>query len=149
MKKLSELSHFQEQQNIVLQGYDPISAGGFTQVPNYLLNNSKLTANTKVVYAKLLSYAWHNNRVYPGQVRMAEEIGSTKSTVNRAIIELEKEGWLEIQRRGQGKTNVYILKFVINKNWGCFPPLGNKFPICEYLVSHLWNSERGYFSLNQ
>jgi hypothetical protein len=30
MKKLSELTHFQEQQNIVLQGYDPISAGGFT-----------------------------------------------------------------------------------------------------------------------
>src|SRR5947209_5984221 len=109
MQKLSEITHFQEQQNIVLQGYDPISAGGFTQVPNYLLNNAGLTAIAKVVYAKLLSYAWHNNRVYPGQVRMAEEIGSTKSTVNRAIIELENEGWLEVQRRGQGQTNVYVL----------------------------------------
>ena len=115
MQKLSEIASFQEQQNIVLQGYDPISAGGFTQVPNYLLNNSKLTANAKVVYAKLLSYAWHNNRVYPGQVRMAEEIGSNKSTVNRAILELQKQGWIEITRRGQGMTNVYILKFVVKK----------------------------------
>ena len=68
-----------------------------------------------MIYAKLLSYAWHNNRVYPGQVRMAGEIGSTKSTVNRAIIELQREGWLSVERRGQGKTNVYILKFVVEK----------------------------------
>jgi hypothetical protein len=115
MKKLSELSHFQEQQNIVLQGYDPISAGGFTQVPNCLLNDPSVTLAAKVVYAKLLSYAWHNNRVYPGQVRMAAEIGSNKSTVNRAILELQKQGWIEITRRGQGMTNVYILKFVVKK----------------------------------
>ena len=52
MDKLSELSRFQERQNIVLQGFDPISAGGFTQLPNYLLNNHDLTNNAKVVYAQ-------------------------------------------------------------------------------------------------
>jgi len=46
---------------------------------------------------------------------MAEEIGSNKSTVNRAILELQKQGWIEITRRGQGMTNVYILKFVVKK----------------------------------
>ena len=115
MKKLSELSPFHEKQNIVLQGYDPISAGGFTQVPNYLLKNPKLSANAKIVYAMLLSYAWNNNRVYPGQVRMGEDIGTSQPTIHRAIHELEIADWLEVQRRGQGKTNVYILKSVVKK----------------------------------
>ena len=118
MDKLSAVSRFQERQNIVLQGFDPISAGGFTQLPNYLLNNHDLSNNAKVLYAKLLSYAWHNNHVFPGQERMAEEIGSSKSTVGRAVQELEEQGWLEIQRRGQGKTNVYVLKYKVSSHTG-------------------------------
>ena len=99
--------------NIVLQGFDPVSASGFTQVPNVLLKSS-LSANAKVVYAQLLSYAWTNDRCYPGQERMADDLGSTKSTVNRAIIELQVAGWLAVERRGQGKTNIYTLKYVVN-----------------------------------
>ena len=109
MEKLSDITQFKERQNIVLAGFDPVSAGGFTQVPNHLLNSRELTFGAKVVYAKLLSYAWHNDRVFPGQERMAEAIGSKKSTVNKAIKELEEKGWLAIERRGQGKTNVYTL----------------------------------------
>ncbi len=111
MEQIATTNRFQQLQNIILEGFDPVSAGGFTQVPNYLLNNTKLTMVAKVVYAKLLSYAWHNNLVFPGQETMASEIGSTKSTINRGIQELEKEGWLEIKRRGQGKTNLYVLKY--------------------------------------
>ena len=70
----------------------------------------------QVVYAKLLSYAWHNDQVFPGQEHMAEEIGSSKSTVGRAIQELEERGWLEIRRRGQGKTNLYILQYTVLPN---------------------------------
>src|SRR3954454_21790615 len=110
MEKLSELRRFQERQNIVLQGFDPISAGGFTQVPNYLLKDPTVSANAKVVYSMLLSYAWNNSYVFPGQERMAEDIGISQPTIARAVKELEDQGWLEIQRRGQGKTNVYILK---------------------------------------
>jgi DNA-binding transcriptional regulator YhcF (GntR family) len=112
MDKITDISRFKERQNIILEGFDPISAGGFTQIPNYLLNQT-FSNNAKVVYAKLLSYAWHNNQVFPGQERMAEDIGSSKSTVGRAIQELEEHGWLEIQRRGQGKTNLYILKYKV------------------------------------
>jgi predicted transcriptional regulator len=111
MNQVGEL--LEKYQNIVLQGFDPVSAGGFTQVPNLLLKSS-LSANAKVVYAQLLSYAWTNDRCYPGQERMADDLGSTKSTVNRAIIELQETGWLEVERRGQGKTNIYTLKYVVN-----------------------------------
>ena len=113
MQKLSEIARFKEEQNILLEGFDPISAGGFTQIPNHLLNSKDLSAVAKIVYAKLLSYAWDNNRVFPGQERMAEDIGSSKSTVNRGIQELEDKGWLVIQRRGQGKTNVYVLSHTV------------------------------------
>ena len=115
MKQLLETSRFQEYQNIVLKGFDPVSAGGFTQVPNFLLNNTTLTAVAKVVYAKLLSYAWHNNRVFPGQQRMATEVGLSKSSVNRGIQELQQHGWLEVIRRGQGRTNIYTLCHTVTK----------------------------------
>jgi hypothetical protein len=111
MQKLSEIAHFKDAQNIVLHGFDPISAKGFTQVPNHLLNTPDLSANAKVVYAKLLSYAWNNDHVFPGQERMGEDVGMSQPTVARSIQELQKQEWLEVQRRGQGKTNLYVLKF--------------------------------------
>jgi predicted transcriptional regulator len=115
MQKLSDLNRFKELGNIVLEGFDPVSAGGFTQIPNMLLNTKELTFVAKIVYTKLLSYAWNNNRVFPGQVTMAEELGSSKSTVNRGILELEEQGWLEIQKRGQGMTNIYRLRHTVKK----------------------------------
>jgi hypothetical protein len=113
MEKINNIERFKERQNIILEGFDPISAGGFTQVPNMLLNNKNLSFAAKVVYSKLLSYAWHNNSVFPGQVTLAEEIGSKKTRINEAIKELEKNEFLEIRRRGQGKTNIYVLKYRI------------------------------------
>lgn len=113
MQRLGDLQRFQERQNIILQGFDPVSAGGFTQVPNFLLKDPTLSANAKVVYSMLLSYAWHNNLVFPGQERMADDLGTSQPTIARAIQELETHGWLDVQRRGQGKTNLYVLKFTV------------------------------------
>jgi biotin operon repressor len=115
MEKVAQIDRFSHIQNIVLAGFDPVSAGGFTQVPNMVLNNKELTFAAKVIYSKLLSYAWNNNRVFPGQVTMADEIGSKKSTINKAIKELEEKGWLEIERRGQGQTNIYTLHHTVKK----------------------------------
>src|SRR5438105_6187277 len=109
MEKIGETAKFQERQNIVLEGFDPVSAGGFTQVPNCLINDKALSASGKLVYAKLLSYAWYNEHVYPGQERMAEELGMGLRTVSGAIAELQKLGYLKVQRRGLGLTNIYTL----------------------------------------
>lgn len=115
MQKIGETTAFKEIQNIILEGFDPVSSGGFTQVPNFLVNSKDLSFAAKVIYAKLLSYAWNNNRVFPGQDRMAEELGSSQQTVSRAIVELEKSGHLEIRRRGQGLTNLYTLHHTVKK----------------------------------
>ncbi|MBV8893004.1 MAG: helix-turn-helix domain-containing protein [Acidobacteria bacterium] len=104
MEKLADLRQFQDRQNIVLQGFDPVSAGGFTQVPNILLKDPKVSANAKVVYSMLLSYAWNNAYVFPGQERLGEDIGLSQPTIARAVKELEQQGWLEIQRRGEDRA---------------------------------------------
>ena len=115
MDAIANISHFKDIENIILKGFDPVSAGGFTQIPNCVLNEKDLSFASKVVYAKLLSYAWNNNRVFPGQERMAEEVGTSQPTITRAITELEKIGYLEVQRRGQGRTNLYILNHTVDK----------------------------------
>jgi DNA-binding MarR family transcriptional regulator len=113
MQHIGEL--LKERQNMILKGFDPVHAAGFTQVPNYLLRCPDLSNNAKIVYAKLLSYAWANDRCFPGQERMAEDIGTSQPTIARALQELVTQGWLEVERRGQGKTNIYVLKYVVQK----------------------------------
>ena len=42
-------------------------------------------------------------------------MGTHVSTVSRSITELEECGLIEIERRGQGKTNFYTINFVVQK----------------------------------
>ena len=115
MEQLVDISRFKERYTIILEGFDPVSAGGFTQVPNFILKNAQVSSNAKVAYALLLSYAWNFDRVFPGQGRMAEDMGTSQPTVARAIAELERIGYLDIERRGQGLTNVYVLHHSVKK----------------------------------
>ena len=102
---------------------DPIALHGFTQLPNLILRNPDLSTNAKTTYALLLSYAWHNNLCFPGQERLAE----------RSIAELEQCGLIEIERRGQGKTNFYTVNVVRGKvRKSRFAPVG--FWICRSAI---------------
>ena len=103
------------ERNMKINSADPIALHGFTQLPNFILRNPDLSANAKTAYALLLSYAWHNDLCFPGQERLAEHMGSHVSTVSRAITELEDCSLIEIERRGQGKTNFYTINFVVKK----------------------------------
>ena len=115
MEPIADIARFKERQNIILQGFDPISAAGFTQVPNFILKNGDISCNAKVAYALLLSYAWHNEKVFPGQERMAADMGMSRPNVTKTIGELERVGLLEVQRRGQGLTNVYVLHHTVKQ----------------------------------
>jgi hypothetical protein len=87
--------------------------GGFTQVPNFILKDSKLSVGAKVAYAMFLSYAWHNESCFPGQDRLAEDMGMSRPRVCQFIAELEQAHLVTIQRRGQGKTNLYTIHFQV------------------------------------
>jgi DNA-binding transcriptional ArsR family regulator len=98
-----------ERQNIILKGADAATAKGFTQVPNFLLKSKKLSSGDKMAFAMLLSYAWQNDFCFPGQLRLADDLGLDERSVRRHLKSLEAIGLLAIQRRGQGKTNIYEL----------------------------------------
>jgi DNA-binding transcriptional ArsR family regulator len=95
--------------NIILKGADAASMGGFTQVPNFLLRSRKLSTGDKMTYAMLLSYAWHNDFCFPGQVTLGKDLGIDERNVRRHLKSLSENGLLTIRRRGQGKTNIYEL----------------------------------------
>lgn len=65
-----------------------------------------------------MSYAWHNDLCFPGQDRLARDMGMGVASVNRFVKELEEATLIEITRRGQGKTNFYTINFVVKKKGG-------------------------------
>lgn len=112
--KLTPISTIIER-NIELATKDPVVRGGFTQVPNFILENSSLSLGAKVTYSLFLNFAWNKDSVFPGQDRLAQHMGMSVSRVNEFIKELEKAGLIDITRRGQGKTNIYKLHFVVRQ----------------------------------
>ena len=98
-------------QNIKLNTADPVARYGFTQLPNFILRNPEISIGAKTVYSLFISYAWHNNFCFPGQETLAKAIGMSVGSVNAFIKELEAVGLVEIERRGQGKTNFYTINY--------------------------------------
>ena len=107
--QLRAIGDILKERNIILKGADAASAMGFTQVPNFLLKSKKLSSGDKMAFAMLLSYAWQNDYCYPGQRRLAEDLGLDERSVRRNLKSLEAHGLLAVQRRGLGKTNFYEL----------------------------------------
>lgn len=103
------------QKTIELETLDPITRSGFTQVPNFILTDGALSLGAKITYAMFLHYAWHKDSCFPGQDRLGDDIGMSRTRVNEFIKQLEQAGLVEITRRGQGKTNVYKIRFVVRQ----------------------------------
>ena len=102
--------------NIEIVGADPITQHGFTQVPNVILTNNDLSVGAKLTYAMLLHYAWQNNSCFPGQERLAKDMGSGKRSIIRFMAELERVGFVAVRRRGLGQTNLYQLFLRVQKS---------------------------------
>lgn len=101
--------------NIELVGADPATRGGFTQVPNFILTNPGISVRAKLSYAMLLKYARDAEGCFPGQAKLAEDIGAGERSIRTYLKELEAAGLLEITQRGLGKTNFYSLHITVKK----------------------------------
>ena len=101
--------------NIEIVGADPVTLHGFTQVPNFILTKKDLSVGAKLAYAMLLKYAWGDKACFPGQLKLAEDMGAGERSVRTYLKELETAGILEIKQRGLGKTNLYRLYLTITK----------------------------------
>ena len=104
-----------KERNIELIGADPATRYGFTQVPNFILTNKGISVGAKLAYAMLLKYAWYDDACYPGQIKLAEDMGAGERSIRTYLKELESAGLLEITQRGLGKTNLYRLYLTIKK----------------------------------
>jgi hypothetical protein len=81
----------------------------YTKVPNTILRRGDVSPGAKLAYVMLLSYAHSQDRCFPGQERLAADIGAGVRSVVRYLQELVKLSLLRVKRRGLGKTNVYYL----------------------------------------
>ena len=107
--KMHGISDILRERNIVLRGADALTREGFTQVPNHVLKSEKISPGAKLAYTMLLSYAWQNDYCFPGQERLAKDMGSGVRSIVRYIQELEKNEFLKVKRQGQGRSNLYEL----------------------------------------
>ena len=98
--------------NIILKGADVLTTKGYTMVPNHVLVSDRISPGAKLAYAMLLKYAWQNDFCFPGQERLAGDMGVTRQSANTYIQELQRKTFITIKRRGQGKTNLYELNLL-------------------------------------
>jgi hypothetical protein len=101
------------ERNIEIVGADLATRHGFTQVPNFILTNAQISVGAKLAYAMLLKYAWQDEACFPGQAKLAEDMGAAERSVRTYLKELEEAELLEIKQRGLGKTNLYRLHLTV------------------------------------
>src|SRR2546423_15552714 len=102
-----------KERNIEIIGADLATRHGFTQVPNFILTKSDISVGAKLSYAMLLKYAWDNDACFPGQARLAVDMGAAERSIRTYLKELETAELLEIEQRGLGKTNLYRLHLTV------------------------------------
>ena len=98
--------------NIILRGADVLTAKGYTMVPNHALISDRISPGAKLAYAMLLKYAWQDDYCFPGQERLAGDMGVTDRSVRTYLQELEAAQFVSIKQRGQGRTNLYELNLL-------------------------------------
>jgi hypothetical protein len=113
--KLTSIGELIAEKSIILRGADALSERGFTMVPNHVLDSTKISVGAKLTYAMLLKYAWQNNFCFPGQERLAQDMGGGVRSIVRYIQELEKADFVKVVRKGLGKPNVYELNLRVRK----------------------------------
>lgn len=109
---MQHVSEILKEGNIVLTGADALTAGGYTQVPNAILD-APLSTGAKLVYAMLLKYAWSNNFCFPGQVRLAQDLRVTDRSIRNYLTELRDEGYIYVTQQGLTKPNLYRLDLTV------------------------------------
>jgi DNA-binding MarR family transcriptional regulator len=99
--------------------YDPkgnpmtIKRRPFTMVDNKVVDDESIGMREKCVYLAISRHASNDNGTcYPSRIRLAKRAGCSIRTVDRALGELEKRGYIKIQPGYEGRANNYSLSDV-------------------------------------
>ncbi len=108
MQRLGETNQFKDR-NLRLKGADIATQRGWTGVPNFILESKEISVGAKLIYALLLKYAREMDECFPGQQRLAKDIGASERSIRSWLKELEKVNLVTIKQRGQGRPNLYTV----------------------------------------
>ncbi len=72
-------------------------------MPNFILESKHISVGAKLIYAMLLKYAREMDECFPGQERLAKDMGNGERSVRRWLQELVQVGLISIKKRGQGR----------------------------------------------
>ena len=62
-----------------------------------------------MAYAFLLMYAWQEGSCFPGQAKLAEDMGVSERQLQRYIYELRDTNYIAVERKDKRYNNTYII----------------------------------------
>jgi hypothetical protein len=77
----------------------------FGSIPEEILNSS-ISIYAKILIGAILYHSWNDGPAWPGINRLSKLCSCSKNSVIKAVKELEKSGFLNVER-GLGKVNIY------------------------------------------
>jgi predicted transcriptional regulator len=83
---------------------------GFAQISHLVTEDTKLSDLAIRVYLALLKFAMNKNYCFPGQDKLAETLGKSRSSIFRGLNELRNRGLVSWKTRGLNKTNLYVIE---------------------------------------
>jgi len=88
---------------------------GFAALPYLILRDLRLSMGARLAYAVLLMYAWQEGSCFPGQERMAADLGVSPRNLRRYLTELRDLKYISWRKVMPGGTNTYYLHDVKSK----------------------------------
>lgn len=85
-----------------------VERGPFEMVPHWLLTETEISSHAIRLYLVIRSFGDEGRSAWPGRSRLAALIGQSRSTVTRAVQELEQAGALCIRRRNEQSNEYHI-----------------------------------------
>lgn len=82
---------------------------GFAAFPYLVMKDKALSLGARMTYAFLLMHAWQEGSCFPGQVKLAEEMGVSERQLRRYLYELSENAYIRIERTDKRFNNTYII----------------------------------------
>ena len=80
----------------------------YATIPRKLVRDGSISANARLLYAILATYAIDKDTAHPGHELLCTHLDRSERSLARDLSELRKAGWVHVEKRSTG-TNRYTL----------------------------------------
>ena len=95
---------------VKIRNRDKIGQAPFVMCNVWVLWDKGISDQAKMTYFALLRFARQDGNCFPGQTRLAAGRNISERTLREHLVELDHRGLISIQRRGNGRTNLYWIE---------------------------------------